>query len=57
MGIQKTIMNDDIAMILEEDELINILATSKKTAEEINAKYGDVVTEKKLLEKRVAHYE
>ena len=27
-----------------------------KTPEEINAKYGAVVTEKPLLEKRVGHY-
>ena len=28
-----------------------------KTPEEINAKYGDVVTDKQLLEKRVGHHE
>ena len=27
-----------------------------KTTEEINAKYGDTVTEQSLLEKRIAHH-
>ena len=49
--LQSLTKNDDIAMILEEDELINILATSKKTAEEINQR----VAESKVMEKEIDH--